>query len=67
MRFMFAVKLMIIGLFFVYAATTVAPQMTWPVTPSDWIAVRLMVAGCVALLLGAYLLVTDGTDARHRR
>ncbi len=34
-----------------------APNMTWPITHTDWLAVNLIILGCIAKLLGHALLL----------
>lgn len=41
-----------------YGATTIAPDMKWPVTDTEFMAAQLLVLGFVAKIVGSVALVT---------
>lgn len=54
MRMLIAVKLYIFAFVALYAATSIAPDMTWPVTDMEWLATRLFIVGAVAKIAATY-------------
>lgn len=43
--------------FFIWGAFQMAPDMTWPHTNRDWVAVNLLMIGCASKLLGHAMLL----------
>ena len=57
MRCLAATCLSLAGLFCIYAATTVAPDMRFPVTPIEWMATDMVIIGLLLVVMGQLVLV----------
>lgn len=50
-----AIKLYILAFVAFWAATSIAPDMSWPATDIEWLATRILIIGIVAKIAATYL------------